>query len=179
MKVNIEFLYSNYFESLYKVGYRYLRNSEETEDLIQELFLKVLKGKIAIKKLDKPEAFLIVSLRNMAIDQLRKQDQISVDLDSQQLHLHDASRSTENRELGEDIDRAIGQLPPKTRMVFTLKQLEGKSYKEIAAELQISTNTVENHMSKAFKLLRKHLAHHLALVISQNLNFFSDWTSGF
>jgi len=178
MRVNIEFLYSSYFESLYKIGYSYLRNQEETEDLIQELFLKILKGKIVLRKLDKPEAFLAVSIRNMAIDRLRKQDHLGLDPENESLKVH-KDNLLENRELGKDIDHAIGQLPPKTRMVFTLKQLDGKSYKEIANELNISTNTVENHMSKALKLLRKHLAHHLVWVVSQNLNFFSDWTSGF
>lgn len=178
MKPSIESLYQTYFQPLYRVGYTYLRNQEDTEDLIQEIFLRVLKGRIRLDDVSNPEGYLKTAVRNLAIDRLR-QDNTHEDASSNLKIVSEHPLPLEQQELGQEIDKAISALPNKTRLVFTLKQLEGKSYKEIATLLDISPNTVENHMAKALKLLRKSLAHHLIWVISQKLHFFSEWSSGF
>lgn len=144
------------------MAYSYLRNGEEAEDCIQELFLKVLSGKVALEKVENIPAFMATSIRNMALDRLKKQTALSLNTDDN--NLVNPERNLENQELGEEIDRAISDLPPKTRAVFVMKRLEDKSYKEIAQELDISTNTVENHITKALKYLRKSLKHHLLSV---------------
>ena len=177
MTQSIDELYLSYFEPLYRVAYSYVRNQAEAEDLIQEIFLRVVNGRIRLSDVSNPESYLKAAVRNLAIDELRKNRPDSIP--NQGLSIVDSSINLEQIELGAAIDQAISQLPNKTRLVFTLKQLEGKTYKEIAKQLDISTNTVENHMSKALKLLRKYLAHHLIWVVSQKLHFISDLTSGF
>lgn len=144
------------------VAYHYLRNQEEAEDCIQELFLKVLSGKVALENVRNIQAFLSTSIRHMALDRLKKQSAIA--LKNHADDLIGADSGLENQELGEEIDQAIADLPPKTRAVFIMKRLEDKSYKEIAQELDISTNTVENHITKALKYLRQSLKHHLLSV---------------
>ena len=60
----------------------------------------------------------------------------------------------DNQLLLEKIRLQIDKLPPKCREVFILSKVKGMKYKEIAEELNISTKTIENHMTKALKLIR-------------------------
>ena len=61
------------------------------------------------------------------------------------------------------IDKALEGLPAQCRRVFEMSRVQQLSYAEIAKELGISTNTVENHVSKALKLLRIDLKEFLTL----------------
>ena len=67
----------------------------------------------------------------------------------------------ENQDLQRLINAAVEALPERCRIVFTLCRLEGKSHKEIATQLQISTKTVENQMTKALLSLRRRLQPYL------------------
>lgn len=60
-------------------------------------------------------------------------------------------------ELYESLLKAVAELPEKSRVVFMLSRFDDLSYKEIAGNLDISIKTVESHMGKALKLLRKSL----------------------
>ena len=60
----------------------------------------------------------------------------------------------DNQILLEKIRLEIDKLPPKCREVFILSKVKGMKYKEIAEELNISTKTIENHMTKALKMIR-------------------------
>src|SRR5690606_20225149 len=57
----------------------------------------------------------------------------------------------------ERLQEAVGQLPNKCREVYTLCKIEGKSYREVAVQLDMSTATISNHMTKANKLIRSYL----------------------
>jgi DNA-directed RNA polymerase specialized sigma24 family protein len=52
-----------------------------------------------------------------------------------------------------EIEQAINQLPPKTKLVFQMAKIEGLKYKEIAEILGISVNTIDNHIANAIKKL--------------------------
>ena len=68
-------------------------------------------------------------------------------------------------ELQSAINKALEALPPQCKRVFEMSRIEQLSYSEIAMQLDISTNTVENHISKALKLLRVDLKEFLALCL--------------
>jgi len=58
-----------------------------------------------------------------------------------------------NAEVRSEIEQAINQLPPKTKLVFQMAKIEGLKYKEIAQILDISVNTIDNHIATAIKKL--------------------------
>ncbi|MEO0731220.1 MAG: sigma-70 family RNA polymerase sigma factor, partial [Bacteroidota bacterium] len=64
----------------------------------------------------------------------------------------------ETSELRQRIHRAIDRLPERCRLVFTMSKLEDMSHRDIADSLDISTKTVENQMTRAYRFLREWLA---------------------
>jgi RNA polymerase sigma-70 factor (ECF subfamily) len=68
------------------------------------------------------------------------------------------NRELENIDISERIIKAVDKLPDQARVIFKLKRQEGRTYDEIAKELNISINTVRKQMSRALTKLRQELA---------------------
>lgn len=68
------------------------------------------------------------------------------------------------RELEEEIYKAIGKLPDECRRVFSKSRFEGKSYEEISQDLGISINTVKYHIKNALAILQKNLSKYLITI---------------
>ena len=81
-------------------------------------------------------------------------------------------------ELQETIKKAIEKLPPKCREIFELNRFEGKRYKEIAEQLNISLKTVENQMGKALKVMREELKELLPLLLIALLEILLNGSGG-
>jgi RNA polymerase sigma-70 factor (ECF subfamily) len=91
-----------------------------------------------------------------------------------QKQVYSTERYVREAELEIIKEEALELLTPRRRQIFEMSRNEGKSYKEIARELNISSNTVRNHMSSSLETLRAFLLnnHEIAIAI---LLFGSDW----
>ncbi|WKJ90295.1 RNA polymerase sigma factor [Methylomonas montana] len=135
--------------------------AETAADLIQETYLRVARhpGDGEIVNL---RAFVFRIADNLALDHLRsmtrrdKRDggSLSEEIVCQQAEPDRILAGQQQMELFENF---IYALPPQCRTVFLLCRVDGKSYSEIAAELNISPRTVESHMHKALKLLKQRI----------------------
>lgn len=140
-----------------------LVDREEAEEIAQEAFLKVF---IAMKanKAEKPAAFLLSVAKNLAFSRLRHKKVemshalYSIDnLDFQPVAQMKPEEIIDQVEQNKVLIQAINQLPPACRQVFIYRKLLDKSHTEIANIMQVSTKTVENHLSKGMLLCRKYL----------------------
>lgn len=98
--------------------------------------------------------------RNEALNFLSR-DKVSFDVLQESisaLSADDVQLSVEARDLRKRVTAALEQLPPQQRRVFELSRLNHLSYKEIAGEMDISEKTVENHLSRALKNIKKTLS---------------------
>lgn len=165
-KAAFEDVFDKCFEPLCKYAYSILRDMDEAEDVVQKTFCKLW---------DQRESLFIKSSLNSYLYRIVHNDSINT-INQRTLHQEhnfnylsfmqsDSSNtileSIEGAELQKAIERAILGLPPQCRKVFELSRMEQMPYSKIAEELQISTNTVENHMSKALKILRADLKDYL------------------
>ncbi len=104
------------------------------------------------------KSYLFRAVKNKAVEKLRQKKSY------EQMIQHFSELSAEEDQRAERlmkmerINSSLRHLPPKCRQVFTMHKFNGLTYAEIAEELDISIKTVENHMLKAIKLLREHLA---------------------
>ncbi|MCP3732166.1 RNA polymerase sigma factor [Sphingomonas sp. MG17] len=133
---------------------RYLRSrlrGSDGEDLVHDAFARLARrGSLAT--LQNPEAYLKRIIRNLLIDRKRRaavRPQL-VDLEDHEPQIRaDQTDGIELAQLQTRYRTVVDALPPRTRQVFLLHRVEGQSMKDIAADLDISTRTVEWHVAQA------------------------------
>jgi len=145
------------------------RDRAVAEELVQDTFVAFYKSSVMLDKLTSVMAFLYVILKNKIMDWHRKKTQQRKFSDYFNARFADFDDSTraliETKELERLLHEEIQKLPEQCRKVFTLKRKESLSNKEIALQLEISENTVEQHMRKALRRLRISFINHDILLI--------------
>ena len=146
--------------------YRYARNAADVDELLQETYTNLLAAGSAPNReeIRSIRAFALTVARNVALSWLRHRQVVPIELvaDLESLELFDERGQVEeivntHQELAL-LTAAVATLPTRCRQVFTLRKVYGLSQKEIAAELNISENTVEQHLAKGMRLCSAALA---------------------
>ena len=145
---------------LYGLAFRILRNREEAEDAVQEIFIKLWKMRDRLDEYKSIEALATTMMKNHCIDHLRREGKlIAPDIgegNMNEIRLtasspHEQMELTETNELLHNI---IGNLPDAYSIVVRLKDIEGWSYDEISGKTQQNINTLRVTLSRARKLIR-------------------------
>ena len=152
-----------------------VRDRALAEDLAQETFIKVLNALDSYRPEFKFSSWIFKIANNAAIDQLRKRELNTLSLDgapgartaeeveATALQAVDRTESPlaelESRELGSEIEQAIGRLRPEYRTAILLRHVEGRAYEEIAEVMDLPLGTVKTYIHRARLELREYLAH--------------------
>lgn len=149
-------LYKAYFVKLCKYAYYLVNSREGAEELVQEFFTVLWHKQNKVHISTSLESYFFRSVKNAAFNLIQKQKREQERLEK----IPDPE--TENKEINRDyfllkLEEAIAKLPGKTRLVYCLRYKEGLVYSEIAAYLSISERTVETHLYRALKQLKKQL----------------------
>ena len=154
-------VYELYSEKVYWLAYRFLKDKEQSEEIVQETFINFWLGRERLDPGGDLWLYLYVISKRLSLNALRKIGRSSVLIDKLLLQITELRNTTEEdivtHDLEQYIEKAIDKLPHQQQVVFKLSRIEGLSHKEIADQLQISPNTVKNHMVEALKTLKKHL----------------------
>ncbi|PWK78485.1 RNA polymerase sigma-70 factor (ECF subfamily) [Mucilaginibacter oryzae] len=166
-------IYKRYWASLFSAAYNILKDKQACEDIIQELFIKLWDCRAEVVINVSLKAYLYASVRYGVYRQIKTGSVRSEIFDDliERLHTPTAYGSIEHKELLLQINRVIDTLPEKCREVYKLSREECLSHKQIAMQLNISTKTVENHLTKALRELRGSLG---AAFIMEALMFLLD-----
>ena len=166
-------IYKRYWASLFSAAYNILKDRQSCEDIIQELFIKLWDCRAEVQISVSLKAYLYASVRYGVYRQIKTGSVRSEIFDDliERLHTPTAYGSIEHKELLLQINRVIDTLPDKCREVYKLSREECLSHKQIAMQLNISTKTVENHLTKALRELRGSLG---AAFILEALMFLLD-----
>lgn len=168
-------LIRRYERPVFSLIYRMVRDSAAAEDLSQDAFIKVLNNLDKYRPEFKFSSWLFKIANNVTIDALRKRqlDTISLDgsphassaseVEASRFELADDAESPldelASRELGAIIEHAIATLRPEYRNCIMLRYVEGRSYEEIAATLDLPLGTVKTYIHRARHELREALEH--------------------
>jgi RNA polymerase sigma-70 factor, ECF subfamily len=168
-------LIRRYERPVFSLIFRMVRDRELAEDLAQDTFIKVLNHIDRYRPEFKLSSWLFKIANNVAIDHLRRRQLDTVSIDgSPHAQSADAIEATsfdvvgqqesaldemEARELGNAIERAITSLRPEYRSCIMLRHVEGRSYEEIAATLDLPLGTVKTYIHRARHELRRALEH--------------------
>ncbi len=156
-----EVLHGLYYQKLLCFIINYIKNEEDSLDILQDVFIKIWKKRSQINS--NLNGYIYATARNHCLDYLRKQKARPTRNDDftqkeawiNYISLKDQTASLIiEKELKEQIDKAIRILPGKCRTVFIKSKIKGYRRNEIAEELNISVKTVENHLTKALKKMR-------------------------
>lgn len=153
-------LYHKYRGTLYNSIYKMVKLKDQSADLLTELFIKVWQRRVYIDPELSFKAFIYRIAQNMVYDYFRQaardrslQTQLATSMVSAPDYtpVDDAIQYKECQSM---IDEALSHLPKQCRQVFVMCKIEGKSYEEVASILSISKATVNNHITKANRMLR-------------------------
>lgn len=135
-----------------------IQDRNAANDIIQETFILLWRQRDNIKIESSQSSYLYKAAKNKALEYLRskKSYQNAIrDAALDKMSNSDAEKMSSQYSKLEKIHSSLRHLPPKCRKVFVLHKFNGLTYAEIADKESISVNTVENHMVKAFKILRE------------------------
>lgn len=150
-------LYNYYKVPALRFSISLLKDEEEAENMLQDVFVKIWLKKEHIKPDLNFNSYLFTCLRNMAFDHFKKIEK-SEFLRRQYMEVMKASVDDEKEEKERRIfmvQAAVDTLSVKRKQILRLNIEEGKSYQEIAEFLRISKNTVKNQLVKAKQILRE------------------------
>lgn len=171
-KAALELIYKKYYIGLYYHAKKIVRNETVAKDIVQDSFLKIWENKTSITIDTSLSSYLYKLVSNNSLNWLKRSQVIEKHLNYQKEQIEIAtsyfSTTTEHgqsiliaKEFGQQIGEAIQNLPEKCRAIFKLSRFEDLKNKEIAAQLNISINTVQTQISVALKKLRNELAEYL------------------
>ncbi|MDX9881594.1 MAG: RNA polymerase sigma-70 factor [Prolixibacteraceae bacterium] len=152
-------LFDLYSQKLYHFSFSYLKSDSESEEIVQEVFLKIWEKRGSLKTGKSFKSYLFTIAFNAIrknFNKKMKEDKykhelfewVSADRPGLESHL-------EFERLLRKLDRLIEQLPGKRKEIFLKRKKEGKSIAEIANEMGISPKTVKNQITEAMNSLRK------------------------
>lgn len=139
-------------DKLFRLALRITFDRAEAEDIVQDTLIRVWNKREEWQQMDSVEAYCMAITRNLAIDRSQKMEAQNVELTPETQEMPDASvpdRQMEQDEQLSIVHRLINELPEKQRSIVQLRDIEGKSYKEIAEVLGLTEEQVKVNLFRA------------------------------
>jgi RNA polymerase sigma-70 factor (ECF subfamily) len=155
-------IYHHYSKKMLHFALGLVKNEDVAKDLVQEVFVSLWEKRGRVDPNLNFDNYIFTIAYNSIRKHFRKKS-IETKVINQLLKdspdiIEGADGPAIYNELFELASRTIENLPPRRKTVYKLSKQEGKKIREIAAELNISTRTAENHLAKALKYLKEELA---------------------
>lgn len=160
-------LYERYFKILFNYVYGKVNDQFIAQEIVQELFIKLWQQR-KMHQIDCCRSYLYAISKNLVISHYRKELTRQRHYDQWERNHPQETDTTDQPILTADLmtryEQGLFILPPKCKAVFELSR-NGIPNKEIANQLTISEKTVEQHITKALRLLKTHLREHLPYLL--------------
>ncbi len=154
-------VFTHYYSGLCAYANRYLNDTDQAEDVVQDIFVKLWSVNNDLKINTSLKNYFAVSVRNKCLDIIKHRKVINKHIE-QEREVYKVLQNyyplyTET-ELEEILSKALAKLPPRCREIFEMSRFEGLNNQIIADKLSISKRTVELQISNALKILRQELS---------------------
>ncbi len=164
--VAFDAIYEKYCKRLYAFVIRYVKQEEDAEEIVQEVFIKIWENRKKINIYASFESYLFTITYNSAISLLRKKVHekkyleylYSVQTEETSVELTDEIYFSE---LNNKMQSLLNELTPRQKEIFLLSREEGLTHEEIAKKLGISVNTVKNHIVSVLSFLKSNIDNRL------------------
>ena len=139
-------------DKLYRLALRITLDSAEAEDIVQDTMIRVWNKRDEWAQFNSIAAFCLTVARNLAIDRSQKSEAQNIELTTETQEMSDGSTPERQLERSEQMDlvrKLINELPEKQRTIIQLRDIEEKSYKEIADVMQLTEDQVKVTLFRA------------------------------
>lgn len=147
-----------------------LKSGEEANDIVQEIFIRIWESRSFINPDLSFSSFLYTMARNRILNYFR-----DADIDMKVKQILALKNPTEENIIESDmiyaeykniLHEAIETLSPQRKKIFNMSREENLSHKEIAAQLGISVNTVQEHISESLRSIKSYFLKHTDISLS-------------
>lgn len=168
--LSFEQVFKTHFKRLHAYAFGILQNEAEAEEIVQQVFLKLWERKENLSRINPISTYLYRAVHNGSLNYLKHQrvkakHQMHVAW-SMKDEVEPSGKKIQVKELKQQLNRAMQELPEQCRLIFQLSRFEDMKYREIADQLGIAVKTVENQMGKALRLLRVKLIDFLTILFA-------------
>lgn len=151
-------VFDHYRDAIYSFALKIVQHEVIAEEIVQDIFVKIWMNRTGLASIRNFSDFLFIITRNHTFNSLRRlareRKLIVVNTDQLQGEAISAEAVVLQRDYDRVLQQAIARLPPKQQLVFTLSRMHGLSRGEIAAQMNISVETVKAHMKQAIRFIR-------------------------
>ena len=142
---------------LFRFAKRFLDHTEEAEDVVQEVFIKLWGRREKLDEYRSVEALSVVMTRNLCLDKLKVKKYPVENLDNLKTDLQETETetSTDLSEVVRKIHMIIRTLPEQQRTIMQLRDIEGYDFDEIAEIMKMNENAIRVNLSRARKRVRE------------------------
>lgn len=171
-------IYNQYRSKIYTYAYQLCKSSDIAEEIVQEVFIKIWQKREQLNLELSFNAYIKKITLNHVLNYLKKaareralQEQISHTIETSSNRTEDHILEKELRQI---YDEAIARLPQQKKIIYQLCRLQELSHDEIALKLNISKNTVKNHMVEASRSIRDYVSKNGSIIcfIITSSNYF-------
>lgn len=169
-----DYIFLHYYSVLVAYVIKQGIDNAAAEDIVQDFFIKLWINRNSLSITESLKNYFFISIKNKCYDYFRHE---KVEEKAKEMLLLDSEESFNDRDhlaesdLRELINMAIGKLPDKCRKIFIMNRFKHMKPAEIAELEGVSVRTVEGHIGKAYKLLRKELKPYLPATLIALLLF--------
>jgi RNA polymerase sigma-70 factor (ECF subfamily) len=160
--VAFDMIYNMYAGRLYAFSMKYLKSSEEAEELVQSVFMKVWENHGRLDKDLSFKSFLFTIAYNEICRLFRRKSYLRKYIEEAVRTDTRADTSSEDNSefhsLLAEVEKIIAGLPERQRKAFIMCKIDGMPAKEVAAGLGLSPGTVDNYVSSTIKMIRSRLS---------------------
>ncbi|ETZ19169.1 RNA polymerase sigma-70 factor [Pedobacter sp. V48] len=151
-----EYLYKKYHMQFLSIAMQKTNDREKSMEFVQDTFITVFNNRASAHKITSFRAYFYTIVKNKILDHYRRTVLHKRYVAYSASHSPDAYEIhyIETRELEKLLEEEIKKLPPQCENIFRLRREQDMSNKQIAEQLNISVKTVEQHMTKALRLLK-------------------------
>ncbi len=155
---------------LFRFAKRLLNSTEDAEDTVQEVFIRLWSKKEKLTEYRSIEAFAMVITKNLCLDKLKSTKHKTSELTVVNETINESTPydHTEITDTLNKVHKIIDELPEQQRMIIQLRDIEGCDFDEIAEILSLSLNTIRVNLSRARKKVRD------VLIKAQNYEFSTN-----
>lgn len=146
-------------DKIFRLALRITANRQDAEDLTQDTLLRVWTKREEMEAVNNLEAFCMTICRNLALDKLATKEYANLSLEQTETDTFDSRQTPEEqmewKDRLEKVNRLLQALPEKMRTAIQLREIEGMTYQEAAAVMQITEEDFKVSLHRARKLIRQ------------------------